>query len=231
MVFPLHFIISPLQSPAMSPINRAALTAALAREIARFETDHPRSRALFERARGSLLGGVPMNWMARWAGDFPLFVTEARGAHFEDVDGHRYLDFCLGDTGAMTGHAPPATVAAIAARAAAGSTLMLPTEDALWVGEELQRRFGLQYWQFALTATDANRFAIRLARQITGRRLVLVFNYCYHGSVDETFVTLNKGALTPRAGNIGMPVHPALTTRVGELPPSGQPHLTRYIEA
>ncbi len=170
MVFPLHFIISPLQSPAMSPINRAALTAALAREIARFETDHPRSRALFERARGSLLGGVP-----------------------------------------------PATVTAIAARAAAGSTLMLPTEDALWVGEELQRRFGLQYWQFALTATDANRFAIRLARQITGRRLVLVFNYCYHGSVDETFVTLDKGALTPRAGNIGMPLHPALTTRVVEF--------------
>ncbi len=179
---------------------------------------HPRSRALFAQAGVNLLGGVPMNWMTRWPGAFPLFVSDAKGAHLRDVDGIDYIDFCLGDTGAMTGHAPDAAVAAIAGRAALGSTLMLPTEDAIWVGAELARRFGLPSWQFALTATDANRFAIRLARQITGRNLILVFNYCYHGSVDETFVVLNEhGAPVPRPGNIGMPVNPALTTRVIEF--------------
>lgn len=199
-------------------INRARLHAALESERARFDQAHPRSKALFADARRSLLGGVPMNWMVRWAGDFPLFVTQAKGARFRDVDGHDYIDFCLGDTGAMTGHAPDAAVAAIAARAAAGTTLMLPTEDAIWVGDELSRRFGLPYWQFALTATDANRFAIRLARHITGRRLVCVFNYCYHGTVDEAFITLDAhGKPEPRPGNIGMPVHPSLTTRVIEF--------------
>jgi len=189
----------------------------LASEEHRFAETHPRSRELFERAQAHLLGGVPMNWMVRWAGRFPIFVAEGRGAHFTDVDGHDYLDLCLGDTGAMTGHAPEATVRAIADRAARGSTFMLPTEDALWVSEELARRFGLPYWQFALTATDANRFAIRLARAITGRRLICVFNWCYHGTVDETFVTLNDGRPGPRPGNRGMPVNPTLTTRVVEF--------------
>lgn len=201
----------------MRTIDRDKLAAALTAERARFDAAHPRSKALFERAQEHLLGGVPMSWMVRWAGDYPMFVAEAKGAHFRDVDGHDYIDFCLGDTGAMTGHAPDASVAAIAGRAAMGSTLMLPTEDALWVGAELARRFGLPYWQFALTATDANRFAIRLARHITGRRLILVFNYCYHGTVDETFITLNDGVPGPRPGNTGMPVNPALTTRVVEF--------------
>ncbi len=198
-------------------VNQERLRAALAAERAHFERAHPRSRELFERAQTNLLGGVPMNWMVRWAGDFPVFVTDAAGAHFRDVDGHDYIDFCLGDTGAMTGHASPASVAAIAERAARGSTLMLPTEDALWVGAELQRRFGLPYWQFALTATDANRFAIRLARHITKRQLILVFNYCYHGTVDETLITINAGKPGPRPGNLGMGVNPALTTRVIEF--------------
>jgi len=136
-----------------------------------------------------------MNWMAKWAGAFPPFVREAQGAHFIDVDGHRYIDFCLGDTGAMTGHSPFATVKAIEEQAKRGITLMLPSEDSVWVGEELQRRFGLPYWQFTLTATDANRFSIRLARQITGRPKILVFNWCYHGSVDETFATLHGGTV------------------------------------
>jgi glutamate-1-semialdehyde 2,1-aminomutase len=203
----------------MTGISRARLHAAYARERQRFSDEHPRSRALFARAQTSLLGGVPMNWMTRWPGDFPLFVAEAAGAHFTDVDGHTYIDFCLGDTGAMSGHAPAPSVAAASDRLRKGGTLMLPTEDALFVGEELQRRFGLPYWQFALTATDANRFAIRLARHITGRRLILVFNYCYHGTVDETFITLDPvtGAPTPRPGNTGMPVNPTLTTRVIEF--------------
>jgi glutamate-1-semialdehyde 2,1-aminomutase len=201
----------------MPAIDRARLRQALASEQARFVAEHPRSRVLFERAQASLLGGVPMNWMVRWAGAFPVFVKEASGAHFTDVDGHRYLDLCLGDTGAMTGHAPAAAVEAIIAQTRRGITFMLPIEDAIWVGEELARRFGLPYWQTTLTATDANRFAIRLARQITGRGLILVFNWCYHGTVDETFITLKEGAVGPRPGNIGPAVNPAVTTRVIEF--------------
>ena len=158
-----------------------------------------------------------MHWMVRWAGGFPLFVEGGEGAHLTDVDGHRYLDLCLGDTGAMTGHAPPATVEAVWAQAARGFTFMLPTEDAVWVGEELARRFGLPCWQFAVTATDANRFAIRLARQITGRPKILVFNWCYHGTVDETFVTLRDGRAVPRDGNSVRRWIRALTTRVVEF--------------
>ena len=158
-----------------------------------------------------------MNWMVRWAGDFPLFVTEAYGAHFTDADGHEYIDFCLGDTGAMTGHAPAPALEAITRQLQQGITFMLPVEDAIWVSEELSRRFGLPFWQFALTATDANRFSIRLARHITQRPRVLVFNWCYHGTVDETFITLNNGKPGARPGNIGAPVDPSVTTKVIEF--------------
>ena len=198
-------------------VDRGRLRSLLADEERRFASCHPRSHELFERARRSLLGGVPMHWMTRWAGGFPVFAERAEGAYLTDVDGHRYLDLCLGDTGAMTGHAPPAPVAAVAEQARRGFTFMLPTEDAVWVGEELARRFGLPYWQFAVTATDANRFAIRLARQVTGRRLILVFNWCYHGTVDETFATLRDGRTVARTGNVGPPVDPAMTTRVVEF--------------
>lgn len=159
-----------------------------------------------------------MPWMVRWAGGFPLFVERASGARFVDVDGHEVVDFCLGDTGAMTGHAPPASVAAIRAQLERGLTFMLPTEDALAVSAELARRFGLPYWQFATAATDANRFAIRLARKITGRPKILIFNWCYHGTVDETFAVLDpeSGRVVPRPGNLGPPCDPALTTRVVE---------------
>ena len=142
----------------------------MAREQKKFADERPKSKALFERARKSLLAGVPMNWMVKWAGAFPPFVREAQGSHIFDVDGHRYVDFCLGDTGAMTGHSPFATVKAVEEQSRRGITLMLPSEDAIFVAEELQKRFHLPYWQFALTATDANRFSIRLARQITGGR-------------------------------------------------------------
>ncbi len=201
----------------MRTVDRARLTARLAEEERRFREAHPKALALYERAKRSLLAGVPMSWMARWAGGFPLFVAEGKGARFTDVDGHRYLDLCLGDTGAMTGHAPDASVEAIAAQARRGITFMLPTEDGVFVGEELQRRFGLPYWQFALTATDANRFALRLARQITGRRWVLVMNGCYHGTVDETFITLESGVARARPENTGPQVDPTLTTRVIEF--------------
>jgi len=158
-----------------------------------------------------------MHWMVRWAGPFPIFVDRGKGAHFTCVDGHEYLDLCLGDTGAMTGHAPEATVQAVVAQAQRGFTFMLPNEDAIWVAGELSRRFGLPFWQLALSATDANRFAIRLARHLTGRSKILVFNYCYHGSVDETFVTLQDGVARSRPGNIGPGVDPTLTTRVVEF--------------
>ncbi len=201
----------------MRTLERARLQSLMEREQRKFIADRPKSAALFERARKSLLGGVPMNWMAKWAGAFPPFVREARGAEFFDVDGHRYIDFCLGDTGAMTGHSPSATVTAVEQQARRGITLMLPSEDAIVVGEELQQRFGLPFWQFALTATDANRFSIRLARHITGRPKILVFNWCYHGTVDESFITLQDGVAKARRGNVGPPVDPAVTTAVVEF--------------
>ena len=195
-------------------IDRGRLAARMADEVAQFEAAHPRSKELFERAARSLLGGVPMSWMAKWAGPYPVFVEEATGAHFRCVDGHDYADFCLGDTGAMTGHSPEEAVVGIAAQLVRGITTMLPGEVAIDVGEELQRRFGLAYWQFTLTATDANRFALRLCRQVTGRPFVLVFDHCYHGSVDESFATVRGGLVGPSEGNIGPAVDPHLTTRV-----------------
>jgi len=203
---------------SMKTIDRSRLASLMAREQKKFVDERPKSKALFERARKSLLAGVPMNWMVKWAGAFPPFVREAQGAHFFDVDGHRYTDFCLGDTGAMTGHSPFATVKAVEEQTRRGITLMLPGEDSIFVAEELQKRFQLPYWQFALTATDANRFSIRLARQITGRPKILVFNWCYHGTVDETFITLeSNGTSGPRLGNIGPPVNPTVTTKVVEF--------------
>jgi glutamate-1-semialdehyde 2,1-aminomutase len=197
----------------VSQLDRTRLPALLAAEERRFREGHPKSRSLFERARKVLLGGVPMPWMVKWAGGFPLFVESGQGGHFTDVDGHHYLDLCLGDTGAMSGHSPPETVDAVRRQAGRGFTFMLPTGDAAWVGEE----FGLPYWQFTLTATDANRAVIRLARLITARPKILVFNWCYHGTVDETFAVLRDGAVHPRPGNLGPPVDPAVTTRVVEF--------------
>lgn len=202
----------------MPLIDRQRLSTLMEREQKRFVEERPKSKAVYERGKKSLLSGVPMNWMVKWAGAFPPVVREAQGSHFFDVDGHRYVDFCLGDTGAMTGHSPFATVKAIEDQIKRGITLMLPSEDAVFVAEDLQQRFGLAYWQFALTATDANRFSIRLARHITGRPKILVFNWCYHGTVDESFITLNPdGTSTARRGNIGPPVDPSITTRVVEF--------------
>jgi glutamate-1-semialdehyde 2,1-aminomutase len=187
------------------------------RERERFAARHPRSHELYRRAQRSLLSGVPMNWMTRWPGEFPIYISEAQGATLADVDGNRYADLCLGDTGAMSGHSPAATVKAIADRAARGITTMLPSEDAAVVGDEMRRRFGLTAWQFTLSATDANRFVIRICRQMTGRPRVLVFNHCYHGTVDETFATLEDGAVAAREGNVGPPVALERTTRVVEF--------------
>jgi glutamate-1-semialdehyde 2,1-aminomutase len=202
---------------ATTTINRENLKLLHQRESKRFLADHPRSATLYHRAQNSLLGGVPMNWMKKWAGDFPVFVAQAKGAHFQCADGRDYIDLCLGDTGAMTGHSPDVVAEAISRRIREGITFMLPTEDAIFVGEDLKKRFGLSYWQFTLTATDANRFAIRIAREITRRSKILIFHYCYHGTVDETFAGLRHGMVGPRRGNIGPPVNPAETTRVIEF--------------
>jgi len=203
-------------STAAPRIDRARIGALLARELGTFAARHPRTRSLHERARGSLLDGVPMNWMVKWAGPFPLFLESASGAHATCADGHEYVDLCLGDTGAMAGHGPAPVIAAVEKQLRRGITTMLPTEDAAWVGEELTRRFGLPLWQFTLTATDANRFSLRIARAITGRPFVAVHEYCYHGSVDETFAVLDStgSRVVPRRGNIGPQVDPAATTRV-----------------
>jgi glutamate-1-semialdehyde 2,1-aminomutase len=209
-------------------LDRDRLAILLEQEERRFVELHPGSQQLYERGEKALLGGVPMPWMTEWASPFPVFAASAEGARFTDVDGNEYVDLCLGDTGAMTGHSPPPTVMAVAERAARGITLMLPTEDASWVAAELGRRFGLPRWQFALTATDANRFALRLARAITGRPKVLVYAWCYHGTVDESFAIEVGGETRSRPDNIGPPVDPAVTSRVVEW--NDLPALERALE-
>jgi glutamate-1-semialdehyde 2,1-aminomutase len=199
-------------------LDRRHLAELHDRERATFRDARPASAALAERARAHLPGGVPMSWMVKWPGDFPVFVDRAKGAHFTCVDGIDHVDLCLGDTGAMMGHSPAPTVEAVTAQLSRGITTMLPTEDAIAVSTGLAERFGLPYWQFTLTATDANRHAIRYARHLTGRTKIVVHNYCYHGSVDETFATIDDDGLTTnRRNNIGPPVATSETTRVVEF--------------
>jgi glutamate-1-semialdehyde 2,1-aminomutase len=199
-------------------VDRGRLAALLERERKTYQARNPRSMAAYNAAR-NLFGRVPMTWMNKSAGGFPLYLSKAKGAHVEDIDGHDFVDFCLGDTGAMAGHSPDATVQAVQRRYAelGGATAMMPSEDAAWVGAELARRFGLPYWSFALTATDANRWAIRLARAVTDRPKILFHNYCYHGSVDESLIVIGPdGEGTSRGGNVGAPVDVTATSRVVE---------------
>ena len=199
-------------------INRENLAALRKKEDARFLELHPASGELFKKGQAHMPGGVPMSWMAKWPGAYPVFVKEAKGARFSDVDGNTYIDFCLGDTGSMTGHSPDATVAAIREQVGKGITAMLPTADAAIVSAELAQRFGLPLWQFTVSATDANRHVIRYSRMITGRSKIVVIDRCYHGSVDETFATLDgAGKTVSREGNIGAPVALDQTTRVVEF--------------
>ncbi len=161
------------------------------REVERYVAERPKSKKLHERAKKSLLGGVPMSWMRIWVGPFPVFVKEARGSRLTDVDGHEYLDLCLGDTGALYGHSPEPVIKAVMEQISKrGITTMLPTEDAIYVAEELTNRFGLPYWHVFMTASDVNRMLIKVAREFTGRRMVLTVNGTYHGSVDETLCFL-----------------------------------------
>ncbi|MGA1738701.1 MAG: transaminase [Candidatus Nanopelagicaceae bacterium] len=199
-------------------IKRDRLRTLNAQEEERFLSLHPKSGELFQKAKAVMPGGVPMSWMAKWPGKYPLFVERASGARFVDVDGNELIDLCLGDTGSMTGHSPRATVDAIKGQLDRGMTAMLPTEDAVVVSSELGRRFGLPLWQFTVSATDANRHAIRYSRLITGKSKIIVIDRCYHGSVDESFATLDSdGKTVAREGNIGAPVPLDETTRVVEF--------------
>jgi glutamate-1-semialdehyde 2,1-aminomutase len=199
-------------------IDRRRLANLLERERETYAARNPRSLAAY-RAAKHLFGRVPMTWMNKSAGGFPLYLSKARGAHVEDIDGHAMVDFSLGDTGAMAGHSPAPTVVAVQLRygVLGGATAMMPTEDAAWVGAELTRRFGLPFWSFSLTATDANRWAIRLARAVSGRPKILFHNYCYHGSVDESLIMIGPdGRPTSRTGSAGPPYDVTRTSRVVE---------------
>ncbi len=199
-------------------ISPARIAELMKIEEQRFLDLHKESTAAFNQSSKVMHEGVPMSWMAKWPGAHPVFVKEAKGAHFTDLDGHDYIDFCLGDTGSMTGHSPAATVAAVKAQIDKGITAMLPSENAAIVSDLLRQRFGLPLWQFTVSATDANRHVIRYSRMITGRSKIVVIDRCYHGSVDETFATLDDAGFTvKREGNIGAPVDLDVTTRVVEF--------------
>lgn len=206
------------ENARVAEIDRTKLGELLEGELRRFEELHPRSAEAVQ-SRDALFGGVPMPWMMHWAGEYPVVMAEAAGARLTDIDGNEYADFCLGDTGAMTGHSPAPVTEAVSRQLARGATTMLPTEDAGVVGSLLAERFGLPSWLFTLSATDANRTALRFARQITGRSKVLVFSYSYHGTVDETFAVRDSatGATVPREGSVGPAVDVAQTTRAIEF--------------
>jgi glutamate-1-semialdehyde 2,1-aminomutase len=198
-------------------IDRGRLAKQFEAERRAFAERNPVSRRAADAAT-NLFGGVPMTWMAKTAGAFPIYLDRAQGARLVDLDGHELVDFCLGDTGAMAGHSPAATVAAVQARFAdaGGATAMLPTEDAALVAAELTRRFGVSRWSFALTATDANRWIIRLARAVTGRPKILFNSWCYHGTVDESLIVATPDGPRSRPGNVGAPFDVTATSRVAE---------------
>ena len=200
-------------------INYEKLAELSAREQKTFAERNPKSKAAYEKA-DHLFGKVPMTWMNKKVGGFPIYLDRAQGNTIWDIDGNKYIDFALGDTGAMAGHSNPLVVAAIEMRMKflGGLTTMLPTEDAEWVAQNLTERFGMAKWSFSLTATDANRWAIRLVRAITGKPKILFNSYCYHGSVDESLIVVGPdGEGMSRPGNVGSPVDVTLTSRVAEF--------------
>ncbi len=184
-------------------ISDAAIEAMLTREEALFTQRNPTSKRHSEQAAKHWLKGVPMHWMVDWGTPFPLFVEKAQGVDVTDADGNSYIDFCLGDTGAMFGHSPPPVVKALQDEGANGFTTMMPSTDAVVVGKLLADRFGLPFWQVTATASDANRAVIKWCRAITGRKKILVFNHCYHGAVDDTYVTIDGGSARADPSLIG----------------------------
>lgn len=184
-------------------IQADRLATFAAREAAVYAKARPKAAKALQDGAGVFLGGVPMHWMADWPMPHLPLIAKAQGARIADIDGLTLDDFCLGDTGSMFGHSPPSVAKAIRAQARRGLTYMLPTEAALDAGRLLTDRFGPFRWQIATTATDANRFALRVARAITAKPKVLVFNGCYHGTVDDTFVALENGSTINAPGLLG----------------------------
>ena len=200
-----------------SLIKQSAIAAMLEKENALYVQRNPKSKALSLMASENWLFGVPLHWMTDWELPFPLFVEKAEGACLHDVDGKRYADFCLGDTGAMFGHSPPGLSDLMASEAARGFTTMLPSADAVIVGQLLEKHFGLPFWQVTASASDANRAVVRWARAITGRDTILIFNHAYHGCVDDTFVTADHGHLAMVGGLVGEPRDLTAHTKVIEF--------------
>lgn len=196
-----------MSEPHSKSISSNRVQDMIARESTTFLNQHEKSISLAKQTQKNFLFGVPLHWMADWNTPVPLFVERAQGAEFTCVDGHRFIDFCLGDTGAMFGHSPAPVAKALQSQSTQGYSTMLPTADAAAAGRALSERFGLPYWQLATTATDANRFALRWARAITGRKKLLVFNGCYHGTIDDVFVDLDahdaSAPATMRASLLG----------------------------
>lgn len=184
-------------------VAKARLAEMTAREGAAYAAARPKTLAALDANAAHYLDGVPMHWMKDWPQPFPMLVAQAQGAHLTDIDGNVVDDFCLGDTGSMFGHSPAPVAAAIKTQADKGLTYMLPTEDALAVGALLSEAFGDMRWQIATTATDANRFALRVARAVTGKPKVLVFHGCYHGTIDDAMVALEDGQTITRRGLLG----------------------------
>ncbi|MGB5104602.1 MAG: aspartate aminotransferase family protein [Steroidobacteraceae bacterium] len=206
-----------MTQPTLGGIQLDRIASFVAAEREEYQRRRPKSRERVGDGIAGFYGGVPMHWMLDWSMPFPFLVQEAHGAVLRDVDGNEYADFCLGDTGSMFGHSPAPVAEAIRRQAGQGLTYMLPTEDAIAVGRLLAERFGLPHWQVATTATDANRFALRVARAVTGRPKILVFNGCYHGTVDDTFVRLAGGVAVNRPGLLGQVVDLTRLTRVVEF--------------
>ena len=198
-------------------INREKLEKQLKIEIEQFKKTHPKSKELYEKGKENLLYGVPMNWMQMWPGGFPITIKEAYDATVIDIDGNKYADFCLGYSAALNGHNPPKVIQAVNEQMKKGSVYTLPTENAYEASEKLAERFGLPVWGFALSATDANRFVLRICREITGRRKILVFNGCYHGTVSECFISLEDNEAKTRMGNMGKAFETPDTTEVIEF--------------
>ncbi len=173
------------------------------REAKRYAAARTKAKAALANGGEVFLSGVPLHWMKDWPMPHLPLVAKAKGARITDIDGYEIDDFCLGDTGSMFGHSPDPLARAIRHQATRGLTYMLPTEDALAAGQLLRDIFGPFRWQIATTATDANRFAIRVARAITGRPKILVFNGCYHGTVDDAMVELVNGKTQNRQGLMG----------------------------
>jgi glutamate-1-semialdehyde 2,1-aminomutase len=192
-----------MSAPRIAGIDQDRLAAFAVTEARRFAKSRPKSAAVHAAGAAHWLGGVPMHWMRDWSSPFPLVVARAEGARIEDIDGYELDDFCLGDTGSMFGHSPAPVARALRRQARRGLTYMLPSADSAEAGAQLTRVFGDFRWQIAATATDANRYALKVARAVTRRPKVVVFDGAYHGTLDETMVALEGGQTVPRPGLVG----------------------------